>query len=143
MDNNIIVEIVDSEHIIAEVSDSFVPVANGREVELQFDESQVVLQWKYADETEWTDLLSVEQLKGEDGVAGENGKNIELNNDGTYIQWRNAGDTLWNNLYLLSEIFVGPQGPQGIQGPKGDTGETGEQGPQGIQGLKGDKGCLS
>lgn len=47
-----------------------------------------------------------------------NGKNVELQSTATELQWRNVGDTVWQELVPLSEI-TGPVGPQG---PKGDDG---------------------
>jgi hypothetical protein len=71
---------------------------------------------------------------GADGQDGVDGKTVELQNNGTHIQWRYQGDASWINLVALSAI-TGPQGTQGIQG------EQGEQGPQGIQGEPGADGA--
>jgi hypothetical protein len=60
-------------------------------------ESPVAL-WKW-NGTEWKD--SSTWVKG---PKGDKGNNIELQNDGTYIQWRVAGASDWNNLVSLSSI---------------------------------------
>lgn len=94
------------------------------------------------------------QHVGRPGPAGEDGRSVELRNDGEVIQYRQTNDSGWTDLVPLSEI-AGPQGPQGVKGDKGDTGDTGAtgpagpqgpvgeigpQGPQGEQGLRGPKG---
>ena len=46
-----------------------------------------------------------------DGLTGADGREVELRNNGTYIQWRykTGSDTAWKNLVKLSDL----QGPQG------------------------------
>ena len=99
---------------------------NGQEVLLQ--KSATHIQWKYASDVSWTDLVALADLKGADGSNGTNGTNgsngtngtngreVELQNSGTYIQWRYAGDVSWTNLVLLSDL-------------KGDAGTNGDPGP--------------
>ena len=100
---------------------------------------------------------AIDELKaggGGAGTPGKDGREIELQNNGTAIQWRYVGDSSWTDLVQLSEI-TGPQGPkgntgetgpQGEIGPQGPAGETGPQGPvgpagkDGAQGPKGDTG---
>ena len=96
---------------------------------------------------------AIDELKA-GGTSGKDGREVELRNNGTAIQWRYAGDDNWTDLVQLSEI-TGPQGPkgntgetgpQGEMGPQGPAGETGPQGPvgpagkDGAQGPKGDTG---
>lgn len=96
-------------------------------------------------------IQGVEGPVGPAGPDGPIGKNIEIQNSGTYIQWRVVGDLSWTNLIAIADITgaQGIQGEQGLKGDKGDagaqgiqglTGETGAKGDQGVQGLKGDKG---
>ena len=79
------------------------------------------------------------------GGGGGDGREVELRNNGLFIQWRYVGDVSWIDLVALSEL-EGPQGIQGIQGiqgeqgPKGDTGDIGPQGPQGLKGDTGEQG---
>jgi len=50
------------------------------------------------------------QVALEDGavlIPGPQGKNIELRNNGTYIQWRVLDESSWNNLAALSELKGG------------------------------------
>lgn len=67
------------------------------------------------------------------------GKNIELRQGDSAIEWRQIGDPDWLVLVPYSEI-TGPPGPEGPQGPQGVQGETGPQGLQGAQGEPGPQG---
>ena len=101
---------------------------------------------------------AIDELKAGGGASGKDGREVELQNNGTAIQWRYVGDSSWTDLVQLSEITgpqgskgntgetgpqgeMGPQGPvgpagkDGAQGPKGDTGEIGPQGPKGDTGA--------
>ena len=60
---------------------------------------------------------------GGSGTPGKDGREIQIQNNGTAIQWRYVGDVSWTDLVQLSEI-TGPAGPQGEQGQKGETGTT-------------------
>lgn len=51
---------------------------------------------------------------------------IELQNNGTYIQWRQVGTVTWNNLVALTTI-TGPTGATGAVGPGVPTGGTAGQ----------------
>lgn len=97
---------------------------------------------------------AIDELRTGGGASGKDGREVELQNNGTAIQWRYVGDSSWTDLVQLSEI-TGPQGPkgntgetgpQGEMGPQGPAGETGPQGPvgpagkDGAQGPKGDTG---
>lgn len=61
------------------------------------------------------------------GGTGVDGREVQLQNSGTHIQWRYTGQSSWTNLVPLSDL-------RGLQGVKGDRGE---QGLQGIQGPAG------
>lgn len=58
--------------------------------------------------------------------AGEDGREVELKNDGDSILWRyeGEGDDAWQNLIAVSAL-------QGMKGEKGDQGEKGEKGDNG------------
>lgn len=62
-----------------------------------------------------------------DGVISAvvvDGKQILLQSDGDYIQWKyDDVSSTWEDLVALDDL-VGPEGPQGIQGPKGDPGDA-------------------
>ena len=103
------------------------------------------IQWKYSDETDWHDLVALDELRGaagengkdgKDGADGKNGKDgidgingkdgidgksIEVQRAGTHIQWRYEGDE-WQNLVAISDI-TGPAGQNGKDGANGKTPE--------------------
>lgn len=85
------------------------------------------------DNAGWTDLVSVSELVGPQGPAGEKGA------DGKAFTYQ---DFTEEQLQALK----GPQGERGLQGetgpagPKGDTGATGAQGPKGDTGATGAQG---
>ena len=61
---------------------------------------------------------AIDELKaggGGSGTPGKDGREIEIQNSGTAIQWRYAGDGSWTDLVQLSDIT----------GAKGDPGEIG------------------
>ena len=51
-------------------------------------------------------------LKGDSGEDGEDGREVELQNNGTSIQWRYVGETEWKDLVDLSAI-TGSDGQDG------------------------------
>ena len=109
------------------------------------------IQWKYSDETDWRDLVTLTELRGaagengkngtngkdgingapgKDGADGKNGingtdginaKNIEVQRAETHIQWRYEGDE-WQNLVAIADI-TGPTGQKGADGTDGKTPE--------------------
>ncbi len=52
---------------------------------------------------------------GQKGEDGEDGREVELRNTGTYIQWRYAGAVSWTNLIALSTL-KGDPGQPGLDG---------------------------
>jgi hypothetical protein len=92
---------------------------DGLPVVLENDGTKIV--WHYANDSVLHDLVLLSDLKGETGETGEtgatgatgaagtNGKQVELQDNGTYIQWRYVGDSTWINLVAKSSL-------------KGDTG---------------------
>ena len=54
------------------------------------------------------------------GTPGKDGREIELQNSGTAIQWRYVGDESWTDLVQLSEI-TGEKGDPGVGVPLGGT----------------------
>ena len=105
------------------------------------------IQWKYADETDWHDLVSISELKGAagqngaDGAKGDDGadgKNIEIRKTEDRIQWRYAGEN-WSDLVLLSSL-VGSAGKDGTNGADGKDGAQGKNGVDGTDGKDGRDG---
>ena len=74
---------------------------------IELQKSDTHIQWKYADEEVWQDLIAIQELKGDKGEQGEQGP----------------------------QGIQGEQGPQGIQGEQGPQGIQGEQGPKGADGF--------
>ena len=85
--------------------------------------SGTAVQWKYKNETEWHDLVSLDDLKGEagkdgadgkngtdgkNGVDGKDGSSVELRSTDEFIQWKTENGE-WQNLVAISDI-TGPSG---------------------------------
>ena len=85
-------------------------------------------------------LDELEENGGGSDTSGKDGREIEIQNNGTVIQWRYVGDSSWTDLVQLSAL-KGEKGDKGDKGEKGDTGDTGPQGETGAQGPKGDTGA--
>lgn len=98
---------------------------------------------------------------GGSGTPGKDGREIQIQNNGTAIQWRYVGDESWTDLVQLSDItgakgdpgedgitptieengnwYLGDEdtgkpsrGEKGNPGDKGDPGEKGDPGPTGA-----------
>ena len=70
---------------------------------------------------------AIDELKaggGGSGTPGKDGREVELQNSGTAIQWRYVGDESWTDLVQLSEIT----GTKGDPGDNGITPHIGENG---------------
>jgi len=68
----------------------------------------------------------VNGVNGVDGLPGVDGKEVELRNSGTNIEWRYVGDVEWTTLTSLAAI-TGADGQDGIDGVDGINGVDGEQ----------------
>ena len=111
---------------------------NGREIELQKGETHI--QWRYAGDEEWKNLVALSDLKGsqgEKGADGQQGLQGERGNDG-----KSAYQIALENNFVGSqeEWLKSLKGRDGVDGAKGERGEKGEQGIQGERGLQGVKG---
>lgn len=100
---------------------------------------------------------AIDELKaggGGSGTPGKDGREIEIQNNGTAIQWRYVGDRSWTDLVQLSDITgaKGDPGENGITPTIGENGNwylgdedtgkpsRGEKGEPGGKGDPGDKG---
>src|SRR5664279_1651592 len=101
------------------VGKSKVITFDAKSVEIQ--KSDTYIQWRYVGDAEWINLVSIADLRGvapvkgvdyNDGVTpvkgvdyfdGTNGKNIELQVSGGYIQWRVVGGT-YANLIATADL---------------------------------------
>ena len=84
--------------------------ADGREVSLRVANNYI--QWRYPD-TEWTNLVALSELKGEQGDKGTVGAHFtpSVSDDGV-LSWTNNGG-------LGNPQPVNIRGPQGVQGEQG------------------------
>lgn len=98
-----------------------------RGANIEFQSNATHLQWKYVNDTEWTDLVPLTEIQGTEGYTPIKGVDYF---DGEKGDTGNQG----------SQGIQGEQGLQGTKGDKGDKGDPGEQGYQGLQGLQGEKG---
>ncbi len=77
--------------------------ADGKQVEIQSNGTYI--QWRYIGET-WTNLVSLDSLKGKDGTNGVDGKNVEMRVSGNTLQYRLQGDATWTNLFDFASLVV-------------------------------------
>jgi hypothetical protein len=110
---------------------------DGREIELQ--KTSLYVQWRYAGDATWRNLVALSDLKGEKGDKGDTGPAGPQGLQGLKGDTGPAGP-------------IGPVGPAGQKGEKGQKGDTGPAGPAGPigpigptgpigpQGQKGEKG---
>jgi hypothetical protein len=128
------------------------PGTDGREVELQLGATYV--QWRYAGESTWNDLIAVADLvgpqgpvgvsglqgiQGIQGLPGDDGREIVLDANATHIVWQYSGDVSWTNLVALADL-KGEQGDIGLTGPQGPIGPSGVAGTPGTNGVAGADG---
>lgn len=72
-------------------------------------------------------------------AEGEDGQEVLIRNNGTYIQWKYENGTTWENIVSLADL-IGPAGEPGAQGEEGPPGPAGDPGPAGAPGPEGDPG---
>ena len=71
----------------------------GASIALQVSDGYI--QMKYSNETTWTNLISIDELKGDKGLDG---KTTELQVSGGYIQWKYTDEESWTNLIAISSL---------------------------------------
>lgn len=77
---------------------------DGKEIEIQ--KTDLYIQWRYKG-GEWQNLVALADIlgpSGQNGTDGEDGRTPEFRVKGNLLQWRYAGDSIWLNLYNLSEL---------------------------------------
>ena len=126
----------------------------GRRIELHT--SPTHLQWGYADEGVWYNVVSLASIqgpKGEPGTDGKDGKDGEIGPQGPKGLMGPTGAKGERGILgpkgergqIGAQGSDGKNGKDGIngkdgdKGPKGDKGDTGARGPKGSKGDKGDK----
>jgi len=135
---------------------------NGLQIELGVIDEMI--QWRYVGYLEWMPLVSLEELRGEEGprgypgLRGEKGETgpkgesietkIRIKVEDGYVRWKYEDSEYWTDLIPIKELqgaegasgADGLDGREGEKGDKGDKGDRGEIGPRGLKGDKGDKG---
>ena len=102
---------------------------DGREIE--FQKTSLYVQWRYAGDATWRNLVALSDLKGEKGDKGDTGPAGPIGPVGPAGQKGEKGP----------KGDTGPAGPAGPIGPIGPTGPIGPQGQKGEKGPKGDAGA--
>ena len=69
------------------------------EVTLRVDSGYI--QWKYASDETWQNLIDLITLKG---PSGTDGLEVLLRVEGDYLQWKYEGELTWNNMYNISSL---------------------------------------
>lgn len=98
-------DLVDSMVFIGEIDSG---ANGGREVELRTSATHI--QWRYAGDVTWIDLVAIESLVPP-GQPGEPGREVQLQTNATHLQWRHVGDETWKDLIELSAIGGGGSAP--------------------------------
>ena len=91
------------------------PGKDGREIEIQ--NNGTAIQWRYAGDDDWTDLVQLSDITGAKGDPGENGITSTIGENGNWY----LGET---DTGKPSRGEKGPAGQDGNQGPVGQTGAT-------------------
>lgn len=121
--------------------------ADAREIELQ--KSETALQWRYAGDTEWKDLISLTDITGPagadgqagkdgiDGAPGGPGKDGKDGQDGADGITPHIGD---NGNWYIGDTDTGKPS-RGETGPAGQDGADGQDGTNGQDGAPGKDGA--
>ena len=88
---------------------------------LEVRNSGTAIQWKYSNETDWHDLVVLDELRGAAGENGKDGRSVEIKKTDSHIQWRYEYGS-WQNLVAIADI-TGPAGQNGKDGANGKTPE--------------------
>lgn len=106
------------------------PGADGREIEIQNNGTNV--QWRYRGFKQWSDLISLSDLRGKDGPKGAPGTPGAQGNPGN--PGKDGADG--KNGLIGPTGSTGPAGPRGLQGEKGVNGIDGKDGKPGTNGRE-------
>ena len=103
------------------------------------------IQYKYADGN-WQKIVSLEDLKNKDNSTNKednkkessktDSREIEIQKNSLYIQWRYTGESEWKNIIAYSDL-KGKDGRDGINGQNGKDGKDGKDGRNGANGATG------
>ena len=70
---------------------------------VEFRVSENYIQWTN-DGINWENIISVNDLKGQQGIQGIPGKQVEFQATETHIQWKYVGETTWKNLVSFEAL---------------------------------------
>ena len=109
------------------------------------------IQYKYANGN-WQKIVSLEDLKNKDNGTNKednkkessksNSREIEIQKNSLYIQWRYVGESEWKNIIAYSDL-KGKDGRDGINGQNGKDGKDGRNGANGATGAAGQNATIS
>ena len=101
------------------------------------------IQYKYANGN-WQKIVSLEDLKNKDNSTNKedskkessksDSREIEIQKNALYIQWRYVGESEWKNIIAYSDL-KGRDGRDGIDGQNGKDGKDGRNGANGATGA--------
>ena len=142
--------------------------ADGREIVLQVNTTSGYLEWQYKGDTDWTQLIALSELKGDQGIQGTQGEKGETGDKGDTGAQGEKGDTGeagrgivsidytsttgdWDtytitytdqttSTFQVASGVPGKDGKDGTNGTDGKDGATGAVGPMGPQGPQGIQG---
>ncbi len=107
------------------------------------------IQYKYANGN-WQKIVSLEDLKNKDNGANKedskkessksDSREIEIQKNALYIQWRYVGESEWKNIIAYSDL-KGRDGRDGRDGLNGQNGKDGKDGRNGANGAIGATGA--
>ena len=112
------------------------------------------IQYKYADGN-WQKIVSLEDLKNKDNDTNKednkkessksDSREIEIQKNALYIQWRYAGESEWKNIIAYSDLKGkdGRDGRDGLNGQNGKDGKDGRNGANGATGAAGQNATIS
>lgn len=69
---------------------------------IEFSKSETHLLWRLSGNSSWTELIAIDDIKGEAASA------LELRKSETHIQWRVSGSSDWIDLFPISELISDP-----------------------------------
>lgn len=95
-------------------------------VPVEMRNSGTAIEWRYAGDLTWTQLVTIASITGQDGIDG---REVELQKTATHIQWRLTGGA-WVNLVALVDIT----GPAGLDGRTILNGTTAPSAGTGVDG---------
>ncbi|MBE6142920.1 MAG: hypothetical protein E7177_02895 [Erysipelotrichaceae bacterium] len=89
----------------------------GDSIELIIKDNSI--KWKYKNSSNWTELISLTELAGQNGIDG---REVTFQVSEDHIQWKYVDDTSWTNLISINTL-IGKDGADGKDGTDGEDGQ--------------------